>query len=187
MPENFTLMDKVIDPKKFTFEEAARIATVEKWNSWFGMGFAEREWNEAFYLMVKGESITLTEFKKEGKKNRIFENGYDENNKNKNFCIELQRKLATANIKKILENSKDIADGLSILGVALRYVAGVEKYNKILTLHWIPKFYNFFKDKRGQVFLVVKQYYHELEQSQRFLTFNDLDVLNNQDWFKSKI
>ena len=73
MAENFTLMDKVIDPKKFTFEEAARIATLEKWRSWFGMGFAEREWNEAFYLMVKGESITLTEFKKEGKKNRIFD------------------------------------------------------------------------------------------------------------------
>jgi len=106
MPENFILMDKVLDPKKFTFEEAARIATVEKWRSWFGMGFAEREWNEAFYLMVKGESITLTEFKKEGRKNRVFEDGHDENNKNKNFCIELQRKLATVNIKKILEIAK---------------------------------------------------------------------------------
>ena len=57
-----------------------------------------------------------------------------------------KRLQSNTNVKKILENSKDIKDGLSILGVALRYVAGVEKHNKILTLHWIPKFYNFFKN-----------------------------------------
>ena len=133
MPENFTLMDKVINPKKFTFEEAARIATIENWRSYFNSSFRWQPWNEAFYLMVNGESVTLDEFKKDGKKTRIF--GEYNSDENKNFCIELQRKLATANIKKILENSKDIADGLRILGVALRYVAGVEKYNKILIIN----------------------------------------------------
>lgn len=195
MPD-FTLMDKVLDPKKFTFEEAARIATVENWRSYFGLGFAEEEWNEVFYLMVKGDSVTPDEFKKEGKKSRIFINIVDrllvdtnfelENNKNKSFCIALQRKLATANIKKVLENHRYIQEGLLILGVALRYVAGVEQHNKILTINWIPKFYNFFKDKTGQVLPPVKRYYHELQVNGRFLTCDDLDILNNQNWFENR-
>ena len=190
MPD-FTLMDKVLDPKKFSFEEAARIATVENWRSYFGLGFDEEKWNEALYLMVKGDSVTPDEFKKEGKKSRIFKNANDglENNKNKLFCVTLQRKLATANIKKILENHKYIRDGLLILGVALRYVQDVEENNKILTRHWIPKFYNFFKYKTGKVSKVlpnVKKYYYELEEDQRFLTYNDLDVLDNQNWFENR-
>ena len=73
MPENFTLMDKVINPKKFTFEEAARIATIENWRSYFNSSFRWQPWNEAFYLMVNGESVTLDEFKKDGKKNQDFQ------------------------------------------------------------------------------------------------------------------
>ena len=185
MPENFTLMDKVINPKKFTFEEAARIATVEKWRSYFNSSFRWEPWNEAFYLMVNGESVTLDEFKKDGKKTRIF-GGYN-SDENKNFCIELQRKLATANIKKILENHKHISTGLLILGVALRYVEGVEQYNKILTSNWIPKFYRIFTDKRRQVLPQVKKYYQDLQDNQGYLTYNNLDILNNQYWFENKI
>ena len=185
MPD-FTLMDKIVDLKKFTFEEAARIATVEKWNSYIGLGWSQREWSQAFYLMVKGENTTPEEFKAEGAKDRIFRGEIFNGDENKNFCIELQKKLAKANIRQILENHKYIRDGLLIIGVALYYVKGVEQYNKILTSHWIPKFYNFFKHG-GHVLPEVKKYYYELEQDQRFLTYNDLDILNNQSWFESKI
>tara|TARA_A100001015_G_C14767743_1_gene623985 strand:+ start:628 stop:759 length:132 start_codon:yes stop_codon:yes gene_type:complete len=43
MPENFSLMDKVIDLNRFNFEEATIIALSENWNSYFGLGWSERE------------------------------------------------------------------------------------------------------------------------------------------------
>ena len=191
MPENFSLMDKVIDLNRFNFEEATIIALSENWNSYFGLGWSEREWNEAFYLIVHGSSTSPSIFRREGYKSRIF-NPIDqemltpEDEQNKNFCIELQRKLATANIKKILFSHRNVFEMLLMLGVALRYVEGVEKHNKILTNHWIPKFYKTFALRNGQVLEQVRTYYENLKDRGAYLTCNDLDIMNIQGWFNSQ-
>ena len=185
-------MDKVIDLNKFNFEEATMIAVSENWNSYFGLGWSEREWNEAFYLIVYGSSVSPSIFRREGHKSRIFnpinqEMLTLEDEQNKNFCIELQRKLATANIKKILFSQRNIFETLLMLGVALRYVEGVEKHNKILTNHWIPKFYKTFSFRNGQVLEEVRTYYENLKDRGAYLTCNDLDIMNNQEWVNSQI
>ena len=109
-----------------------------------------------------------------------------EDEQNKNFCIELQRKLATANIKKILFSHRNVFEMLLMLGVALRYVEGVEKHNKILTNHWIPKFYKTFSFRNGQVLEQVRNYYENLKDRGGHLTCNDLDIMNIQGWFNSQ-
>ena len=184
-------MDKVIDLNRFNFEEATIIALSENWNSYFGLGWSEREQNEAFYLIVHGSSTSPSIFRREGYKSRIF-NPIDqemltpEDEQNKNFCIELQRKLATANIKKILFSHRNVFEMLLMLGVALRYVEGVEKHNKILTNHWIPKFYKTFSFRNGQVLEQVRNYYENLKDRGGHLTCNDLDIMNIQGWFNSQ-
>jgi hypothetical protein len=33
----------------------------------------------------------------------------------------------------------------------------------------------------------VKKYYQDLQDNQKYLTYNNLDILNNQDWFINNI